>query len=97
MEPEPRADKVELWENRVFEAACHDGYFTVYYPDRPLRDRKEEFKDFPTAAMAAFNHQRAMVYAVSRQGRSTMLPRPRWKNCLATWWSITKTKRGSNK
>jgi len=59
----------------------HAAYFTVVRPGFA----KKEFKDFAEAALAAASVERAILYAVTAQGRSVVLVRNRWAEYLAVW------------
>jgi hypothetical protein len=84
---------LEDWEMSVFRSA---EYFTVFRKvPRKVRYRhmlagddnshRQEFKTFPGAAVAAFHDEQALVYAIAKTGRSTLLPRHRWAEYAKVW------------
>lgn len=89
--PEHRFDGVdrEEWEFTVFRNA---DYFTVITGRSPFDRTRKEFKDFAKAVTEAKNGPRAtMVYAVTANGRSVMIPQNLWDNYLAMWGEWTKS------
>jgi hypothetical protein len=68
---------LEQWEQSVFENAHH---FSVFrYPSK----QSTEYKTFAEAITAANDDDRALVYAVTLQGRFFCVPRAQWTQYLA--------------
>lgn len=68
---------VEEWDRHCFERAI---YFTVCSYSR---NEKTEHKTFEAARAQASGDERALVYAVTADGHSTLLVRPRWDEYAA--------------
>jgi hypothetical protein len=68
------------WELSVFTEADH---FTVYRPEG--RGARNNYKNYDDAYYAAKSVERALLYAVTESGRSTVIDRGDWDRCLALW------------
>lgn len=73
------------WEKSVFEAAVLEGHFVVY--DGATKERVE-FRTFPDAVRWANLFQRALVYAVAKSGRHTVIPRNMWNEYAELYLTI---------
>jgi hypothetical protein len=85
------AKNVEEWEARIFQAACKEGYFTVWERDStvPGKGIRKEFRHFPDAAMYAHGNPRCLVYAVTKTGRSFCVVREQWLKYLQVFRHLT--------
>lgn len=65
----------EQWEDAVFREA---EYYTVVSGRSPFNRVKRIYKTWSAAKLAAEPDITMMVYAVTAEGRSVMLPRSKW-------------------
>lgn len=74
--------KLEDWETKVFKD--YD-YFTVYRFYGLGSKDKQEFKSFPEAIEAAKGDRKALVYVISKAGRSVVCVKNRWDEYMNIW------------
>jgi hypothetical protein len=63
---------LEEWEEAVFRHADHFAVFR--YPSK----QRDEYRTFAEAVAAAKDDQRALVYAITAEGRFCVVPRGQW-------------------
>ena len=80
-----RFGTVEEYDDAIFRRA---EYFNVARKVGVGASQVQRFEDFPTAAYDAIKDHRAMVYAVTPEGRYVCLPRKRWLHFLEMWKSL---------
>lgn len=89
MKPEHQfPHKLEDWDLNVFRGASH---FTVVLPGQGKWDYVKSFHD---AVKKAEGNPRALIYAVTASGRSTVMVRDRWGEYYELWKEREKPKRG---
>jgi hypothetical protein len=75
---------VEDHDRNVFLGASH---FTVYLPGKGKWDN---IPTFPDALEKVGDSRRALIYAVTKSDRSTVLERKKWDLYLALWHKVHK-------
>ncbi len=68
---------VTQWEDAVFMAAS---YFTVVSGRNPWARRRDVYRSWIEAKLAAGNDPTKMIYAVTEAHNSVMLPRSLWNH-----------------
>lgn len=90
----PPLENRKQWEAKVFSGAS---YFTVSRRIGPGKFNTQEFRQLPDAMRAAvvaekidgkwrfFHDPKAMLYAVTAEGRSFCIPPKEWLSYLTKW------------
>jgi hypothetical protein len=63
---------LEEWEQAVFQHASH--FAVIRYPSRT----RTEHRTFAEAILVAKDDERALIYAVTSEGRFACVPRSKW-------------------
>lgn len=81
LEKKPTGDR-EQWEREVIKIADH---FTVIRNPGRSTAYRAEYKALPNAVTDARSEERSMLYAVTAQGRSVLIPAKDWDEHVTIW------------